>query len=578
MANNDYDLVSYKKNINRTLGKRNDGNLLDYNEAEAIVVSYITQKRLEIVNSEKEKEIVKTKEDLRREMFIVRKYVTDCILQNNMSIRGYQGNKVEQFVEDMVQEYAGYSILDEAFKHEDISDIYCIDWETIFVEMKGENVRYWKKFRSKDHYRNIVERFIRTSGKEINNGENKIVDFELYQDRGCATCPVVSPRDYSLTMRKHAEDHIILDQLTEWGCFNEEMSDFLGMVIDGEANLIYAGLTGSGKTTTIRALLDYYVTKNGKRMLVCEDTQELFPKNEHTLELVSVKGDKASTSVSLSSLIVTALRLKPKYIIVGEVRAEEAQAAVEGMETGHSTIFTMHGGTPMNIVNRLVTKYLMAMPSLGIDVVERIIGAAVDYIAIQDNIPGIGRKITFISEIDYDFEKGRVTIKPIFRFDFAIKDFKLVNRISPDKADKMMRRGIDPDKIAPWIDSGDPEVEKTFIKAFNDKYYNEKAERTEYYKQRKIDRENAKSEHPVGISDEEKFKNAQLVRKVLINENQKEQKQDALLKQINSLNNSPASESVNNENLDAMGEVSGKEALSAIEELNKENPNEENKK
>jgi pilus assembly protein CpaF len=543
----DYNLVSYRKNINRTLGRRNDGILLDYNEAERVIVDYITNKRLDQINSEKEKEDVKTKEDLRREMYTVRKYVTDCILENNMSIRGYQGEKIERFIEDMVQEYAGYSILDDAFKDDEISDIYCIDWETIFVEKKGKNVRYWKKFRSPEHYKNVVERFIRSSGKEINNGENKIVDFELYQDRGCATCPVVSPRDYSLTMRKHAEDHIILDQLTEWDCFSEEMSQFLGMVINGEANLIYAGLTGSGKTTTIRALLDYYVTKNGKRMLVCEDTQELFPKNEHTLELVSVKGDKPTTSVSLSALIVTALRLKPKYIIVGEVRAEEAMAAVEGMETGHSTIFTMHGGTPMNIVNRLVTKYLMAMPSLGIDVVERIIGSAVDYIAIQDNIPGIGRKISIISEVDYDFNNGRVTIKPIFKFDFEINDFKLINRISQDKADKMMRRGIPIDEIRPWINTGDPEVEEKFIKEFNDRYFREKPARMEAYKARKEAREAAKSEAPVGMSEEEKLKNEQLVKKVIINESQKESKKDSLLKQIDSLAGNNVEEDKNQE-------------------------------
>jgi len=531
----DYNLVSYRKNINRTLGKRNDGKLLDYSEAENVIVDYITNKRLELINNEVVKEDVKTKEDLRREMFIVRRYVSDCILENNMSIRDYQGDKVERFIEDMVQEYAGYSILDEAFNDDEISDIYCIDWETIFVEKDGKNIKYWKKFRNKDHYRTVVERFIRSSGKEINNGENKIVDFELYQDRGCSTCPVVSPRDYTLTLRKHAEDHIILDQLTEWGCFNEEISDFLGMIINGETNFIYAGLTGSGKTTTIRALLDHYVTLSQKRMLVCEDTQELFPKNEHTVELISVKGDKPSTSVSISTLIVTALRLKPKYIIVGEVRAEEAMAAVEGMETGHSTIFTMHGGTPINIVNRLVTKYLMAMPSLGIDVVERIIGSAVDYIAIQDNIPGIGRKISIISEIDYDFDKQRVVFKPIFEFDFEINDFKLVNRIDPAKANKMMRRGISIKEVKPWTNTGNAEIEAVFIKEFNDKYLREKAERAIFYEKRKLEREASKRETG-GISDSEKLKNDLLIQKVLINESQKAQKKDALLKSVDLLN------------------------------------------
>lgn len=490
----DYNIVSYKTGINRTLGKKVSGSLLDYDEAERIIVEYITAKKKEDIEKN-QVVVVKTKEELRQEKQRVRKWVTDCIINENLSIRGYQGDDIDKFVEDMVGEYAGYSILEDAFADDDISDIYCIDWQTIFVEKKGQNVRYWHTFRSPEHYKNVVERFIRTNGKEINNGENKIVDFELYGDRGCATCPVVSPRDYSLTMRKHQEDHIILDQLLEWECLSEEMKTFFGLVINGEGNLIYAGLTGSGKTTTIRALVDSFVTANGRRMLVCEDTQELFPTNEHTLELVSVKTDKAETSIPLDALIVTALRLKPKYIVVGEVRAAEAQAAVEAMETGHSTIFTMHGGTPINIVNRLVTKYLMAMPELGIDVVERIIGSAVDYIAIQDNIPGIGRKISLITEVDYDFETRRVKLTPIFKFDFEINDFVMVNRLHPDKISKFLRRGVSIEESRPWQrDLDNPEKEKEIVDAINKKYYAEKEERRKMYKERKEAREAAKKE------------------------------------------------------------------------------------
>ena len=64
MAGEKRDLVSYKKNINTTLGKRNDGKLLDYNEAEKVVVQYITDRRLEDINNNKNKQAVKTTEDV----------------------------------------------------------------------------------------------------------------------------------------------------------------------------------------------------------------------------------------------------------------------------------------------------------------------------------------------------------------------------------------------------------------------------------------------------------------------------------------------------------------------------------
>jgi len=452
------DFQSFRHDLKKFNRKKNDsvGGRLEFKEALEVVRQELSKRlseemEVEVKKKTKIEQVKKDKAYLREKKKKYRSLITDIILQENIYVLDYPDTEQGKFIEEMVEEFAGYSILSDAFYDDAVSDIFVIDYKTIYVERNGENQKYHRSFRSEKHFKDVVERFTREAGKEINMGDAKIVDFELYQDRGCATSPGVSPRDYSLTLRKHAEDHIVEEQLVNWGVLTEEMSEFLGMLITGETNIIYAGLTGSGKTTSIRALLDKYVTLANKRMLVCEDTQELFPRNDHTLELVSVKSDDKALAVPLGNLVFTALRLKPKYIVVGEVRGEEAQAAVEGMETGHSTIFTMHGGNPWNIVNRLVTKYLMAMPSLGIDVVERIIGASVDYICIQDNIPGIGRKITSISEITYDFEKGRVDVLPIYQFDVFEKEFVLKNGIHPEKADKMMRRGVKPEEVKAWV-------------------------------------------------------------------------------------------------------------------------------
>lgn len=440
----------------RTVTNRNQEGvaILTYDDAMEKVRELMAEKIMKetSVGLESEEKMEKNKDYLLTAKSRYREYVRDVVLSNNIRVRGYEGTGLSKFIEDVVEEFVGYSILADAFNDDEVSDIYVIDWQTIFVEKNGVNVRYKKQFKNPKHFKDILERFTRTAGKEVNMGDSKIVDFELYGDRGCATSPAVTPRDYSLTIRKHAKEHIKRDDLISSGVMTEEMADFLGMLIMGESNMVYAGITGSGKTTSIRALLDHYVTKANKRMLVCEDTQELFPENEHTLELVSFKSDDKKIAISLSNLIKTSLRLKPKYIIVGEVRGEEALDAVEGMETGHSTILTMHGATPWDIVNRFVTKYLTAMPSLGIEVVERIIGSSCDYVCIQDNIPGIGRRVTSISEISYDFEKRNVSIKCICRYDFKIKDFVWEGKISRDKADKMLRRGIPLDELEPWLE------------------------------------------------------------------------------------------------------------------------------
>lgn len=453
------DFQSIRREIQKMNNKKQHGILLSYGEAMSEVRDYLSEKISEKMADEAKYEressgnvVIKDKEYLRNKKAEYRAYITEAVTFNQIRVKDYEGDKIDDFIEEMVGEFAGYSVLEDAFADPKVSDIYVIDWETIFVERGGINERYHKTFKSANHFERVLKRFIGEAGKEINLGDSKIVDFELYQDRGCATSPGVSPRGYSVTLRKHAEDHITRDQLVEWGTMDERISDLLGMLINGETNIICAGLTGSGKTTTIRALLDYYVTRSNKRMLVCEDTQELFPKNEHTLELVSVKGDDPKLAVPLGELIFTSLRLKPKYIVVGEVRGVEAEAAVEGMETGHSTIFTMHGGNPWNIMNRIVTKYFMAMPNLGIEIVERIIGSGVDYVFIQDNIPGIGHKITSLSEVNYDFDEKTIKLKTIFRFDFETETWVWEGLLGADKTDKMLRRGIPLETLRPWME------------------------------------------------------------------------------------------------------------------------------
>lgn len=453
----DTSLKSYRNELKKIKNESFDGGMLTLEEATDIVQDYVmhrlSEERREAVNKNKEDEKVKKdKAYLREKKKKMREMIYDCIREKRIQVREYTGTKINDFVDLMTSEFAGYSVLEDAFSDPGVSDIFVIDWETIFVERHGKNERYHKSFKSPKHFEDTLKRFLNEAGKEINAGEGKIIDFELYQDRGAATHPDVSPRGYSLTMRKHTEEHITRNQLLGGKVVDEKLVDLLGILILGESNMICAGLTGSGKTTTVRAVLDHYITKANKRMLVAEDTQELFPQNPHTLELVSVKSDDPKNAVPLQNLIYTALRLKPKYIVVGEVRGVEAEAAVEGMETGHSTIFTMHGGAPMNIINRLTTKYLTSMSSLSIDVVERIIGSGVDYIFIQDNIPGIGRKVTSLTEVSYDFGTRRVDLKTICRFDVKEQKWVWENPIGEEKIDKMLRRGIKYDELKRWIE------------------------------------------------------------------------------------------------------------------------------
>lgn len=400
---------------------------------------------------QKEGTIIKNKAYFKEQKELVERDLRDIIQKKNYRVREYQNN-TDLLVKCLVDEMVGYSVLTKAFEDPEVSDIYCLKYNKIYIEKDGVNVKYPYSFNSEKHYNDFIERLTKEAGKELNKGDSKILDFDLYEDRYCAIEDVVSPNGKSLTIRKHGISHITLEQIIEKNCMNQEIADFLGMLIEGESNLIYAGLTGSGKTTSIRALLDYYVSRLNKRMLVCEDTRELFPANDHTLELVTVKNEDPKVAVDLRQLVMTALRLKPKYICVGEVRGIEAESAVEAMSTGHSTIFTMHAGKAMDAIDRLVDKFLVAIPNISAEVAERKVANSVDFVAIQDDIRGVGRRVTSITEVGYDPATKMLRLKTIMKYNFITNTFDFVDKISEEKAETMIRRGVKLDALYPYTD------------------------------------------------------------------------------------------------------------------------------
>lgn len=401
---------------------------------------------------EKDEVVIKDKEYFRKLLKHYREMIEEIVLVSNFEV---QNMTIKDFIEKAVQEMAGMDVLSPLYFDDDVTDIYCIAWNKIYYESRKYSTPQKANitFRDGRHYAVFIERLMRDAGaNKLDNGENKVVDFDLYGDRYNAISKAVSPNDFAITMRKHSESHITLEQLIKWNCLNQKTSDLMNILFDGGCNIIIAGVTGSGKTTTMRAFLDSYTAKSNKRLLVCEDTRELFPKHDHTLELQTSIGNSKKATKDLRDLITLALRQKPNQIAIGEVRSVEAEVAVEAMATGHSTILSMHSGTPIDAVNRLVTKYLMQMPSLGVDVVERIIGSALDYILIQDDIPGIGRKLTSITEVTYDYDSRRVSLKPIMKFDFKTNNFEIVNKLSAEKGEKMLRKGITYSQLETLVD------------------------------------------------------------------------------------------------------------------------------
>ena len=160
----------------------------------------------------------------------------------------------------------------------------------------------------------------------------------------------VTPQGSAFTIRKYADEPFTPIDLLEYGTFDLRMLTFLWLAIEHNKSLIFAGGTASGKTTSMNAVSMFIPPRS--KVLTIEDTRELSLHHDNWLSSVTRErmGDQ---DITMYDLLRSALRHRPEYIIVGEVRGEEAITLFQAMNTGHTTFSTMHADSVQTVINRL---------------------------------------------------------------------------------------------------------------------------------------------------------------------------------------------------------------------------------
>jgi len=116
--------------------------------------------------------------------------------------------------------------------------------------------------------------------------------------------------------------------------------------------VLVTGPTGSGKSTTLAAIIDYINERRHAHIITIEDPIEFIHDNKNSLiNQREVGGDTHSFAAALRS----ALREDPNVILVGELRdLETTQLAITAAETGHLVFATMHTNSAAKTCDRVV--------------------------------------------------------------------------------------------------------------------------------------------------------------------------------------------------------------------------------
>jgi twitching motility protein PilT len=127
-------------------------------------------------------------------------------------------------------------------------------------------------------------------------------------------------------------------------------------IIKKEKGLILVtGPTGSGKSTTLSALLNEININENKHIITVEDPVEFIHQNKKSLFSHRNVGEDTK---SFSSALKYAMREDPDIILIGEMRDKETiEAALTAAETGHLVFGTLHTNSAVQTINRIVDSF-----------------------------------------------------------------------------------------------------------------------------------------------------------------------------------------------------------------------------
>jgi pilus assembly protein CpaF len=318
-----------------------------------------------------------------------------------------------QVVREITDDILGYGPLEPFLRDDAVTEIMVNAFDRIYVESHGKIERTRATFVDNAHLLRIIDKIVSQIGRRVDEA-SPMVDARLPDgSRVNAIIPPLALRGPTLTIRKFARDPYTMDDLINFGSITPKAAQFLAACVKGKLNVLIAGGTGTGKTTTLNAVSAFI--PHDERIVTIEDAAELQLQQDHVITLESRPPNiEGQGEVRIRELVRNALRMRPDRIIVGEVRGAETLDMLQAMNTGHEgSLTTIHANSPRDALARLETLVLTAGVDLPLRAIREQISSAFDVLIQISRLVDGSRRITHITEV-LRMESDVITMQDLF--------------------------------------------------------------------------------------------------------------------------------------------------------------------
>ncbi|MDN5367194.1 MAG: archaeal flagellar protein FlaI [Candidatus Diapherotrites archaeon] len=316
-------------------------------------------------------------------------------------------DKYRKIRELVIRELAQYSTIEPFMRDPYIEDLSCVGTNYMWIVHKifgsmETNVRFEDEDALEDFIYRMTE-LLNRPASEV----KPIVDAALPDGSrlNVIYSKDVSIRGSSFTIRKFTKVPISIVQLIRWNTISALEAAYFWLATAAGASIFVSGETAAGKTTTLKAITAFIDPR--ARIFSVEDTPEIYVPHKNWERTVTAEG-----KAEMFDLLKAALRARPDYIIVGEIRGQEGYVAFQAMQTGHPVMSTFHAGSVNSFIRRISGPPINVpkeyIPNLNI-------------IAIQQSVARGGkavRRMITVHEIErYHAASQSIVTRDVFQWD-----------------------------------------------------------------------------------------------------------------------------------------------------------------
>ncbi len=279
-------------------------------------------------------------------------------------------------------------------------------------------------FENADDLDSFISRLAQIVGKSVSVSQPLVEGGLPDGSRLQATLATdIARRGSNFTIRKFSEEPITPVDLLNYGTIDVKALAYLWMAVDFGRSILVCGGTASGKTSLLNALSLFI--RPEKKIVSIEDTPELKMPHPHWIPTVSrtMSVENNSNEVDMFRLLRESLRQRPDYIVVGEVRGQEAYVLFQQMATGHPSYATIHAENLPKLIDRLTTAPISLPPNLvgSLDLVIFLLR-----VRFRDKF--VRRVNEILEMVDFDADSKKPIVNKVFSWSPLTDKIETVNK------------------------------------------------------------------------------------------------------------------------------------------------------